>query len=70
MHKNALGYLLQQGEEGNSELLHQAIHALLDDNISVTTLDNISAHRYQSQLALKPNLKLLYLNVRSMIIGV
>lgn len=51
LHKNALGYLLQQGEEGNSELLHQAIHALLDDNISVTTLDNISAHRYQSQLA-------------------
>lgn len=50
LHKNALGYLLQQGEEGNSELLHQAIHALLDDNISVTTLDNISAHRYQSQL--------------------
>lgn len=57
LHKNALGYLLQQGEEGNSELLHQAIHALLDDNISVTTLDNISAHRYQPQLAPETNLE-------------
>lgn len=57
LHKNALGYLLQQGEEGNSELLHQSIHALLDDNISVTTLDNISAHRYQPQLVTETKLE-------------
>lgn len=57
LHKNALGYLLQQGEEGNSELLHQSIHALLDDNISVTTLDNMSAHRYQPQLMAETKLE-------------
>lgn len=57
LHKNALGYLLQQGEEGNSELLHQSIHALLDDNISVITLDNISAHRYQPQMVAETKLE-------------
>ncbi|HEJ9414318.1 TPA: exodeoxyribonuclease V subunit beta [Proteus mirabilis] len=48
LHKNALGYLLQHGEEGNSELLHQSINQLLDDNIKVITLGDISMHRYQS----------------------
>ncbi|OAT34548.1 exodeoxyribonuclease V subunit beta [Proteus myxofaciens] len=49
LHKNALGYLLQQGEEGNSELLHQSIHQLLNENIKVITLDELSTHRYQPQ---------------------
>lgn len=57
LHKNALGYLLQQGEEGNSELLHQSIHALLDENISVITLDEVSAHRYQPQLVSEAKLE-------------
>ena len=48
LHKNALGYLLQHGEEGNSELLHQSINQLLDDNIKVITLGDTSTHRYQS----------------------
>lgn len=51
LHKNALGYLLQRGEEGDSELLHQSIHNLLNDNISVITLDDISMERYQPQLS-------------------
>ncbi|QAV22511.1 exodeoxyribonuclease V subunit beta [Proteus hauseri] len=56
LHKNALGYLLQHGKEGDSELLHQSINELLDDNIKVTTLEDVSLHRYQPILL--PEVKL------------
>lgn len=56
LHKNALGYLLQHGKEGDSELLHQSINELLDDNISVITLEDVPMHRYQPLLT--PEIKL------------
>lgn len=57
LHKNALGYLLQQGQEGDSELLHQAIYQLLDNNIAVITLDNASKQRYQPNVSSETQLE-------------
>ncbi|HGJ5873935.1 MAG TPA: exodeoxyribonuclease V subunit beta [Arsenophonus apicola] len=42
LHQSALGYLLQNGQQGNAALLRDALGALASENISITAISDIN----------------------------
>ncbi|PHM36671.1 exodeoxyribonuclease V subunit beta [Xenorhabdus innexi] len=49
LHFSALGYLVQQGQKGNAELLVRSLDELQDDNIEVIQVENTGDEQWEPQ---------------------